>query len=89
LRRFISNLAGRIELFLPLVQLKHEEEFTWAAEQDEKLEQIRKYLTSCSVLRALKTGEAFTLHLAVLERVIGTALTQEENGVEFIVAYIC
>jgi hypothetical protein len=27
LRRFISNLAGRVETFLPLVQLKHDGEF--------------------------------------------------------------
>jgi hypothetical protein len=29
LRHFTSNLAGRVEPLLPLVQLKHEEEFTW------------------------------------------------------------
>jgi hypothetical protein len=29
LRRLISNLAGRVESLLPMVQLKHEEEFTW------------------------------------------------------------
>jgi hypothetical protein len=29
LHHFISNLAGRVESLLPLVQLKHEEEFTW------------------------------------------------------------
>jgi hypothetical protein len=33
LRRFISNLAGRVESLLPLVHLKHEEEFIWGAEQ--------------------------------------------------------
>jgi hypothetical protein len=27
LRRFISNLAGRVEAFLPLIRLKHEKEF--------------------------------------------------------------
>jgi hypothetical protein len=32
-RRFISNIAGRVEFLLPLVQLKHEEEFIWGAEQ--------------------------------------------------------
>jgi hypothetical protein len=26
---FISNLAGRVGSLLPLVRLKHEEEFTW------------------------------------------------------------
>jgi hypothetical protein len=29
LRRFISNLAGQVKSLLPLVQLKHEKEFTW------------------------------------------------------------
>jgi hypothetical protein len=33
LRYFISNLAGRVKSLLPLVRLKHEEEFTWGAEQ--------------------------------------------------------
>jgi hypothetical protein len=28
---FISNLVGRVEFFLPLFQLKHEEEFAWGA----------------------------------------------------------
>jgi hypothetical protein len=33
LHHFISNLAGQVESLLPLVRLKHEEEFTWGAEQ--------------------------------------------------------
>jgi hypothetical protein len=33
LHHFISNLAGRVKSLLPLVRLKHEEEFTWGAEQ--------------------------------------------------------
>jgi hypothetical protein len=33
LRHFIFNLAGRVESLLPLVRLKHEEEFTWGPEQ--------------------------------------------------------
>jgi hypothetical protein len=33
LRRFISNLVGRVESLLPLVRLKHDEEFTLGAEQ--------------------------------------------------------
>jgi hypothetical protein len=32
LRHFISNLAGKIESFLPLVRLRHEKEFIWGAE---------------------------------------------------------
>jgi hypothetical protein len=29
LHHFISNLAGRVESLLPLVQLKYEKEFSW------------------------------------------------------------
>jgi hypothetical protein len=32
LRYFISNLAGQVESLLPLIRLKHVEEFTWGAE---------------------------------------------------------
>jgi hypothetical protein len=32
LRHFISNLVGQVESLLPLVWLKHEEEFNWGAE---------------------------------------------------------
>ena len=30
-RRFISNLSGRIELFMGLVKIKSEDEFHWGA----------------------------------------------------------
>jgi hypothetical protein len=56
LRRFISNLAGRVESLLPLVQLKHEEDFTWGAEQRGAFEKIKEYLVSPPILRAPKAG---------------------------------
>ena len=34
LRRFISNLAGKIESFVPLLRLKNEAEFTWGQSND-------------------------------------------------------
>jgi hypothetical protein len=34
LRHFISNLVGRVESLLPLVWLKHKEEFTWGGGQN-------------------------------------------------------
>jgi hypothetical protein len=30
---FISNLVGKVDSFLPLVHLKHEDRFTWGIEQ--------------------------------------------------------
>jgi hypothetical protein len=33
IKRFISNLSGRIEPFMDLVKIKANEEFCWGAEQ--------------------------------------------------------
>jgi hypothetical protein len=50
LRHFRSNLAGMVESLLPLVQLKHEEEFAWGAEQRDAFAKIMEYLVSPPVL---------------------------------------
>jgi hypothetical protein len=88
LRHFISNLAGRVESLLPLVWLKHEEEFTWGAEQQETFEKIKEYLVSPPVLRAPKAENPFKMYIAAQEWVIGAVLLQEEDGKEFLVAYV-
>jgi hypothetical protein len=85
---FISNLVGRVESLLPLVQLKHEEEFTCGAEQREAFKKIKEYLVSPPVLRASKAGNLFKMYIAMQERVIGAVLLQEEDGKEFLVAYV-
>jgi hypothetical protein len=87
LRHFISNLAGRVESLLPLVWLKHEE-FIWGAEQREAFEKIKEYLMSPPMLRALKTGNPFKMYIVLQEYVIGAVLLQEEDGKEFLVAYV-
>jgi hypothetical protein len=46
LRHFLSNVAGRVESLLPLVQLKYEEEFTGGGQNNETLLRISKN-TSC------------------------------------------
>jgi hypothetical protein len=55
LRRFISNLAGRIESLLSLVRLKHDKDFIWGMEQQEAFENIKKYLMKPPVLQAPKS----------------------------------
>ena len=49
-RRFISNLSGRIEPFMGLVKIKSEDEFHWGAEQQQALDEIKKYLSKPPVL---------------------------------------
>jgi len=54
--RFISNLAGKINAFTPVIRLKNDVEFTWGAEQQEAFDLIRKYLSSAAVLKAPQAG---------------------------------
>jgi hypothetical protein len=51
-RRFISNLSGRIEPFMDLVKIKADEEFRWGggAEQQRASEEIKEYLARPPVL---------------------------------------
>jgi hypothetical protein len=87
LRRFIANLARKIDPLLPLVRLKHEKDFKWGAEQRSPLKKIEEYLSSPSVLKAPSIGKEFKLYISTQENVVGGALTQD-NGKEFVVAYI-
>jgi hypothetical protein len=63
LRKFISNLAGRIEPLLPQIRLKHEGEFSWGREQQEAFDRIKGYLASALVLRVPRVGEAFKVYV--------------------------
>jgi hypothetical protein len=55
--RFISNLARKIDSFLPSIRLKHENEFVWGKEQKEAHERIKQYFMSPPVLRAPRIPE--------------------------------
>ena len=41
LRKFISNLSGKIDAFTLILRLKDEAEFTWGAEQQESFERFK------------------------------------------------
>jgi hypothetical protein len=56
-----------VESLLSLVQLKHEEEFTWGTEQREAFEKIKEYLMSSLMLRAPKAGNPFKMYIAAQE----------------------
>jgi hypothetical protein len=73
---------------MPLVRLKHEEEFVLGIEQKKALEKIVEYLTEPLVLRAPKANKEFKLYISAQERLIGAAFTQEDAGMEFTVAYV-
>jgi hypothetical protein len=44
LRRFIANLAGKVDSFHPLLRLKHEQDFAWGSEQEAAFNKIKEYL---------------------------------------------
>ncbi|KAM1735882.1 hypothetical protein ACFX12_014299 [Malus domestica] len=50
LRRFIANLAGKIQPLTPLLRLKDKEEFEWGPPHQEAFNKIKAYLTSQPVL---------------------------------------
>jgi hypothetical protein len=83
-RRFITNLAGKISPFMPLLMLKHKDDFLWGAEQRGALEEIKRYLTSPLVLRAPQVGKEFRIYVAAHEYVINMVLVQEDDGKDFI-----
>jgi hypothetical protein len=86
LRQFIANLATKIDSFMPLVWLKHENEFVWGDDQRKSFER-KEYLVSPPVLRAPKIGKNFMMYIVVQEHVVGVVLTQDDKGKEFSVAY--
>jgi hypothetical protein len=57
-------------------------------EQREVFEKIKEYLMSPPMLQAPKVGNLFKMYISVQERVIGAVLLQEEDGKEFLVAYV-
>jgi hypothetical protein len=76
IRRFISNLSGRIKAFSPLRKLKADQKFVWGAEQQLALDEIKKYLTNPLVLVPPRYGKPFRLYLSTDDTVIGSALIQ-------------
>jgi hypothetical protein len=75
LRRFIANLAGKVDSFLPLLQLKHDQDFACGDEQEVTFSKIKEYLVSPLVLWAPVSGQDFMLYIAAQEKMIGVALT--------------
>ena len=88
LRRFISNLSGKIDAFTPILRLKDETKFTWGAKQQEAFEKIKVYLSSPPVLKVPRRGIPFRLYVATEDMVIGAVLTQETEGKEYVIMYV-
>jgi len=88
IRRFISNLSGKIKPFSPFLKLKDDQEFVWGTEQQLALDGIKKYLLNPLVLVPPQHGKPFRLYLSTDDTVIGSALIQEFEGKECVIYYL-
>jgi len=88
IRRFISNLSGKIHAFSPLLKLKADLEFVWGKEEQLALDEIKNYLANPPVLVPPKHGKPFRLYLFTDDAVIGSALIKEFEGKEHVIYYL-
>ena len=87
-RRFISNLSGRIEPFMGLVKIKSDEEFRWGAEQQRAFDEIKEYLTKPPVLVPPRQDRPFYIYLSVADTSIASVVVQVYDGLERVAFYI-
>ena len=88
IRRFISNLSGRIEPFTPLLRIKADQEFIWEAQHQKALDGIKEYLSSPPVLVPPKEGVPFKLYVSADIKSIGSTLIQEQDGKDRVIFYL-
>jgi hypothetical protein len=88
LRRFISNLPGKVKDFTPILWLKNDAEFIWGVEQQAVFKEIKQYLPKPPVLKVPQSGVPFQLYIAAENDVIGDVLIQEIEGNEHIITYV-
>jgi ribonuclease HI len=87
-RRFISNLSGRIEPFMELVKIKASDEFHWGAEQQRAFEEIKEYLSKPPMLVPLQQDKPFYIYLSLGDTSIASVVIQVHDGKERVVFYL-
>jgi hypothetical protein len=75
-RRFISNLSGRIKPFMDLVKIKADEEFRWGVEQQQAFKEIKEYLARPPMLVPPQQDKPFYLYLSVGDTFIASVVVQ-------------
>ncbi|CAN6560039.1 unnamed protein product [Malus baccata var. baccata] len=80
LRRFIANLAGKIQPLTPLLRLKDKENFEWGPLHQEAFDNIKVYLTSPLVLVPSQRGKPLKLYISASDKSIGSLLAQNNEG---------
>jgi hypothetical protein len=88
IRRFISNLSQKVLPFSPLLKLKKDQKFMWGDEQQKACDEIKQYMKEPPVLVPPQLDKPFKLYVAADTQTIGSALIQEFEGKERVVAYL-
>jgi hypothetical protein len=87
-RRFISNLSQKVLPFSPLLRIKKDQKFVWGDEQQKAFYEIKRYMKEPPMLVPPQLNKPFKLYVAADTQTIGSALIQEFEGKERIVAYL-
>jgi hypothetical protein len=87
-RRFISNLSQKVFPFSPLLRLKKDKKFVWGDEQQKAFDDIKEHMKEPPVLVPPRLNKPFKLYVAADTQTIGSALIQEFEGEERVVAYL-
>nr|KYP59556.1 Transposon Ty3-I Gag-Pol polyprotein [Cajanus cajan] len=89
LRRFISNLSGKIKVFTPLLRLKKEEEFRWDEEHQKAFDEIKAYLAHPPVLAPPSKGKQLKLYILASDSTVAGMLAQDDdNDIERVIYYL-
>jgi hypothetical protein len=87
-RRFISNLSQKVLPFSPLLMIKKDQKFVWGDEQQKAFDEIKEYMKEPPVLVPPQLNNSFKFYVVADTQTIGSALIQEFEGKERIVAYL-
>ncbi|KAM1281988.1 hypothetical protein ACFX2H_022403 [Malus domestica] len=68
LRRFVANLAGKIQPLTSLLRLKDKEEFEWGPPHQEAFDKIKAYLTSPLMFLPPQRGKPLKLYISASEK---------------------
>jgi hypothetical protein len=74
--------------FSLLLKLKKDQKFVWGDEQQKAFDEIKRYMKEPPVLVPPQLSKPFKLYVAADTQTIGSALIQEFEGKERIVAYL-
>ncbi|KAM2008915.1 hypothetical protein EV1_003511 [Malus domestica] len=80
LRRFIANLAGKIQPLTLLLKLKNQEEFEWGPQHQEAFDKVKACLAFPPVPMPPQRGKPLKLYISTSKKSIGSLLAQNNEG---------